>query len=231
MSGVQRACLVGAVLWLFSHGPLSALLSLDAHRAPWLSLTALAVVLVVSAYAVSPLTGRPLHLPTPAAVAVAAVVPLSGLAVTPFLDESLWRTYADYWPGLTQIAVAALVMRRHRLPALAAELASAAVLGGCLLASDLPNRAVAFAALNQPALVWFSAALGVRWLFDRTARDVARFEADAGRAVAARAVTEAREVSARQRREDLEHSVVPLLRRVTTSGPRPRPGRCCRGRR
>ncbi|PRY15226.1 hypothetical protein [Kineococcus rhizosphaerae] len=219
MSGVQRACLLGVVIWLSSHGPLVALLSLHEHRAPWLSLTALAVVLVASAWAVRPLLGGPLELRLPAALLLAAVVPVSGLAVTPFLDDSLWRTYANYWPGLTQIVVSALVMRRRWLPALAAEIASAAVLGACLLASDLPHRGIAFAALNQPAIVWFSASLGVRLLFDRTARDVARFEADAGRAVAARAGAEARERSAAQRREDLEHSAAPLLRRVAVTGP------------
>ncbi|WP_432561107.1 hypothetical protein [Kineococcus sp. SYSU DK003] len=219
MRGIRRACLTGALLWLFSHGPLVALLSLPDHRAPWLALLALGVVLTVSAVAVRPLLGGPLHLSRPAALAMAAVVPLSGLAVTPFLDPELWRTYANWWPGLTQVLVAALVMRRHRLAALVAEGASALVLGACLLSSDLPDRDVDFAALNQPAIVWFTASLGVRLLFDRTARDVARFEADAGRSVAARAGAEARERSARQRRADLEHSVVPLLRRVVETRP------------
>ncbi|WP_432515172.1 hypothetical protein, partial [Kineococcus sp. SYSU DK001] len=219
MSGVNRACLLGAVLWLFSHGPLVALPSLHQHRQPGLALLALVAVLVVSGVAVRPLLGGPLDLSRRAAVAMALVPPLSGLAVTPFLDESLWRTYGNWWPGLSQVLVAALVMRRRPLAGLLAEVASAAVLGVLVAGSDLPHRAVAFAALNQPALVWFTAAVGVRFLFDRTARDVARFEADAGRAVAARAGTEAREASARQRRDDLEHSTVPLLRRVALSDP------------
>lgn len=219
MTGVQRAYLVGTVLWLVSHGPLVALLSLPEHERPWLSVLALVVVLGVSALAVRPLRGGPLDLSVPAAVGMAAVVPLSGLAIMPFLDEHLWRTYANYWPGLTQILVVALVMRRRWVAGLAAELASAAVLGVFVLTSSLPNREVAFAALNQPAIVWFTAALGVRFLFDRTARDVARFEADESRAVVARASTQAREASARQRREDLEQDVVPLLRRVAADSP------------
>ncbi|WP_328292470.1 hypothetical protein OG218_06925 [Kineococcus sp. NBC_00420] len=219
MTGVQRACLIGTVIWLFSHGPLVALLSLHQHRAPALSLLALTVVLIVSAVAVRPLLGRPLDLSTRAALGMALVVPLSGLAVTPFLDESLWRTYGDYWPGLTQIVVAALVMRRQWLPGLIAELASAAVLGVLVAGSDLPDRAVVFAALNQPAIVWFTASVGVRFVFDRTARDVARYDADTGRAIAAQASTQARDASARARREDLEHGVVPLLRRVAMTRP------------
>ncbi|MEW1958475.1 hypothetical protein [Kineococcus sp. NPDC059986] len=219
MTRVQRACLLGTVIWLFSHGPLVALLSLHQHRVPWLAVTALTAVLAVSAVAVRPLLGGPIEVSRRAAVAMALVVPLSGLAVTPFLDESLWRTYGNWWPGLTQIVVAALVVRRRPLVALGAELASAAVLGVCVAGSDLPNRAVVFAALNQPAIVWFSASLGVRLLFDRTARDVARYAADEGASVAGRAATEARGRSARQRREDLEHDVVPLLRRVALSDP------------
>ncbi|WP_380170256.1 hypothetical protein ACFEMC_14340 [Kineococcus sp. DHX-1] len=219
MTRVQRACLLGTVIWLFSHGPLVALLSLHQHRQPWLAVTALLAVLAVSAAAVEPLLGGPIELSRRAAVAMAVVVPLSGLAVTPFLDESLWRTYGNWWPGLTQIVVAALVVRRRAFVALGAELASAAVLGACILSSDLPNPAVAFAALNQPAIVWFSASVGVRLLFDRTARDVARYTLDEGVSVAERAATEARGRSARQRREDLEHDVVPLLRRVALTGP------------
>ncbi|GAB3467230.1 hypothetical protein AB1207_19000 [Kineococcus endophyticus] len=219
MTRVQRACLLGTVIWLFSHGPLVALLSLHQHRQPWLAVTALLAVLAVSAAAVRPLLGGPIELSRRAAVAMAVVVPLSGLAVTPFLDESLWRTYGNWWPGLTQIVVAALVVRRRPFVALVAELASAAVLGACILSSDLPNPAVAFAALNQPAIVWFSASVGVRLLFDRTARDVARYTVDEGVSVAERAATEARGRSARQRREDLEHDVVPLLRRVALTGP------------
>ncbi|MEZ0490940.1 hypothetical protein AB2L28_01650 [Kineococcus sp. TBRC 1896] len=221
MTRVQRACLLGAVIWLFSHGPLVALLSLHQHqhRRPWLAVAALLVVLAVSAAAVRPLLGGPIELSRRAALAMAAVVPLSGLAVTPFLDEGLWRTYGNWWPGLTQIVVAALVLRRRPLVALAAELAAAGVLAACVSSSDLPNRAVTFAALNQPALVWFTAGVGVRLLFDRTARDVARYAADEGASVAERAATVARSRSARQRREDLEHSVVPLLRRVALTDP------------
>lgn len=219
MTRVQRACLLGTVIWLFSHGPLVALLSLHQHRQPWLAVTALLAVLAASAAAVRPLLGGPIGLSRWAAVAMAVVVPLSGLAVTPFLDESLWRTYGNWWPGLTQIIAAALVVRRRPVVALAAELASAAVIGACVLSSDLPNPAVAFAALNQPAIVWFTASVGVRLLFDRTARDVARYTVDEGLSVAGRAATEARGRSARQRREDLEHDVVPLLRRVALTGP------------
>jgi hypothetical protein len=219
VSGVQRACLLGTVIWLFSHGPLVALLSLHEHRVPALALLALVAVLAVSAAAVRPLLGGPLDLSARAAVAMAAVVPLSGLAVTPFVAEDLWRTYADWWPGLTQIVVAALVMRRRWVPALGAELGSAAVLGFLVAGSDLPHRAVVFAALNQPAIVWFTAAVGVRFVFDRTARDVARYDADTGRAVAAEVSTQARARSARERREDLEQGAVPLLRRVAATGP------------
>ncbi|MEZ0164607.1 hypothetical protein AB2L27_07500 [Kineococcus sp. LSe6-4] len=219
MTRVQRACLLGAVIWLFSHGPLVALLSLHQHRWPGLSVTALLAVLAVSAAAVRPLLGGPIALSRPAALAMATVVPLSGLAVTPFLDEGLWRTYANWWPGLTQIVVAALVLRRRPLAALGAELASAGVLAACVLSSGLPHRAVAFAALNQPALVWFTAAVGVRLLFDRTARDVARYTAEESASVAGRAAAEARSRSAQRRREDLEHDVVPLLRRVALTDP------------
>ena len=219
MNGVRRACLTGTVIWLFSHGPLVALLSLHQHRWPALALLALVVVLGVSALAVRPLLGGPLDLSNRAAVAMAAVVPLSGLAVTPFVAEDLWRTHANWWPGLTQIVVAALVMRRRWVPALAAELGSAAVLGFLVAGSDLPHRVVVFAALNQPAIVWFTASVGVRFVFDRTARDVARYDADAGRAVAAGASTQARARSARQRRDDLEHGAVPLLRRVAAAAP------------
>ena len=95
MTGVQRACLIGTVIWLFSHGPLVALLSLHQHRAPALSLLALTVVLVVSAVAVRPLLGRPLDLSTRAALGMALVVPLSGLAVTPFLDDPAILTLAS----------------------------------------------------------------------------------------------------------------------------------------
>lgn len=219
MSGIQRACLIGALIWLFSHGPLVAFLSLHEHRAPGLAILALVVVLSVSAAAAWPLLGGPLDLSPRAAVAMAVVVPLSGLAVTPFLPESLWRTYGNWWPGLTQIIVSALVMRRKWLPALGAELGSALVLGVLVAGSDLPHRAVVFAALNQPAIVWFTATLGVRFVFDRTARDVARYDADTGRAVAAEASTQARARSARERRGDLEQGAVPLLRRVAATAP------------
>ncbi|MGI4896026.1 MAG: hypothetical protein ACRYF3_13025, partial [Janthinobacterium lividum] len=104
-------------------------------------------------------------------------------------------------------------------PALAAELASAAVITGCVLAAHRPGVLVEVAALNQPAILWFTASLGIRTLFDRTAREVARFEADAGSAVAARATSAARADSARRRRADLGHSTVPLLRRVADSAP------------
>jgi hypothetical protein len=105
-------------------------------------------------------------------------------------------------------------MRRRWIPALLAELGSAAVLGVLIAGSDLQDRAVVFAALNQPAIVWCSAAFGVRFVFDRAARDVARYDADTGRAIVAEAGTQARDRSARERREDLEQGVVPFLRRV-----------------
>jgi hypothetical protein len=219
VTGIQRACLLGTVLWLFSHGPLVALLSLPEHRAPALSLLGLLVVLAVSALAARPLLGGPLDLSPAAAAAMALVVPLSGLAVTPFIADSAWRTYANWWPGLTQIIVAALVMRRHWLPALGAELGSAAVLGVLVAGSDLADRAVVFAALNQPAIVWFTASVGVRSVFDRTARDVAHYDAQTGRALAAEASAQARGRSARERQRDLEDGVVPLLREVADVSP------------
>ncbi|NAZ77319.1 hypothetical protein GTQ99_18100, partial [Kineococcus sp. T13] len=142
----------------------------------------------------------------------------AGLAVMPFLPVEAWRTHANWWPGLSQVLVAALVVRRRWVPALASEVASAAVLTGCVLAAGGPHAAMDVAALNQPALVWFTASLGVRLVFDRTAREVERYEADAGRAAAAQAASAARASSARLRRDELERGTVPLLRRVAAAG-------------
>ncbi len=218
MTRVQRACLLGTVIWLFSHGPLVALLSLHQHRQPWLAVTALLAVLAVSAAAVGRCWAGHRAVPARGGRHGVVVVPLSGLAVT---RSSTRACGARTGTGGRADADRRRRPRRPAPPfvALGAELASAAVLGACILSSDLPNPAVAFAALNQPAIVWFSASVGVRLLFDRTARDVARYTVDEGVSVAERAATEARGRSARQRREDLEHDVVPLLRRVALTGP------------
>ncbi|WP_432523518.1 hypothetical protein [Kineococcus sp. SYSU DK006] len=217
MKGVRRACAIGAGIWLTTHGPLPALPTLEQHRHPALAVLALVVVLAGSVVAVRPLRGGPTALGAPAAVVLAALPPLAGLAVMPFLPVEAWRTHANWWPGLSQVLVAALVVRRRWAPALASELASAAVLTGCVLAAGGPHRAMDVAALNQPALVWFTASLGVRFVFDRTAREVERYEADAARAAAAQAASAARASSARLRRDELERDTVPLLRRVAAA--------------
>ncbi|NAZ87091.1 hypothetical protein GTR00_13460 [Kineococcus sp. T90] len=171
-------------------------------------------MLGASAVLLRPLRGGPTALGALPAWAAAAVVPLSGLAVMPFLPEEAWRTYANWWPGATQVVVSALVVRRHRWAALAAELASAAVIAVAVLGAGEPDPWVGIAALNQPALLWFSASVGVRALFDRTAREVRHYEEAAARAAAATASTAARAASARQRRADLDLAAVPLLRSV-----------------
>ncbi|NIZ91294.1 hypothetical protein F1544_09805, partial [Kineosporiaceae bacterium B12] len=223
MTGFQRACALGAVLWLLTHAPLVAVLGLRDSHAPVLSLLAVVVVCGVSAVLARPLTGRPLALSARAAWAAALVLPASGLAVMPFLDAESWRTYANWWPGAGQVIVAALVVRRRPLAALAAELGGAAVIAGCVLAQDGPPGGspdlVTILALNQPATLWLPAALGIRAVFDRTSREVARLEADAGTSVAERAAAEARAASARSRRADLEAGTVPLLERVAVSAP------------
>ncbi|WP_432572114.1 hypothetical protein [Kineococcus sp. SYSU DK005] len=217
MRDVQRACAVGATLWLASHAPLPALLSLGTTRAPALSLVAVGAVLAVSAALLRPLRGGSTALGTLPAWAAAALVPLCGLAVMPALPEEAWRTHANWWPGATQVVVAALVVRRHRWAALAAELASAAVVAALVLRAGGADPWVRIAALNQPALLWFSASVGVRALFDRTAREVRRYEEEAARAAAATAATAARAASARQRRADLDLAAVPLLRLVAAA--------------
>ena len=225
MTGFQRACALGAVLWLLTHGPLVALLGLGDSSAPGLSLLACAVVCVASAVLLRPLAGGPLALSARGAWAAALVLPASGLAVMPFLDAESWRTYADWWPGAGQVVVAALVVRRRPLAALAAELGGAAVIAGCVLADGRDGASpdvVTILALNQPATLWLPAALGIRAVFDRTSRAVARYAADTGTAVAERAAADARGASARSRRADLELTVVPLLERVaggTPAGP------------
>ena len=217
MNSLQRACAVGSVTWLVAHAPLPALLSLRATHSPALSLLAVVVVTGVSLLVLRPLRGGPMALRPAAALAAAAVLPLSGLAVMPQLEPEAWRTFANWWPGATQVIVAALVVRRQWSAAVVGELGSAAVIAGCVLGRGLPGAAVDIAALNQPALLWFTASVGVRFLFDRTAREVARHTADAGTAVAAAAATSARAAGARRRREDLDAHAVPLLRQVATT--------------
>ncbi|WP_432491893.1 hypothetical protein [Kineococcus gypseus] len=218
MSDLQRACATGAALWLLSHALLPAVLGRGQGRAPVLAALALVAVLVASALVLRPLRGGPTALRAPAAWAAAAVVPLSGLAIMPFLPVEAWRTYANWWPGGTQVLVAALVVRRRRGPALAAELASAALVTAVVLRAGASDPWVRIAALNQPALLWFSASVGVRVLLDRTAREVQRYEAQAARAAAATAATAARADSARQRRADLDEGALPLLRKVAVAG-------------
>ncbi|MFB9375684.1 hypothetical protein ACFFKU_17795 [Kineococcus gynurae] len=221
MTPLQRACLVGAGLWLFSHAVLVTLLGLGATTQPVLmSLTCLLVV-GTSAYLLRPLLGRPLALGRRAAWAAAAVVPLSGLLVMPFLEPESWRTYPNWWPGAGQIIVVALVLRHRRLPAVAAVLASAGVItAGVLTAEDLPwSRGGTIAALNQPALLWLSASLAARHLFDATARTLARYSSEVESVAAERAATAARAVSDRSRRTDLEQTVVPLLSTVARTAP------------
>ncbi|WP_432535040.1 hypothetical protein [Kineococcus arenarius] len=219
MRGVQRACAVGAGLWLLSHAPLPALLSVRVHQRPALSLLAVAVVLGVSAALLRPLLGGPTRLRAGPAWAAAAVAPLSGLAVMPWLPVEAWRTYANWWPGATQVLVVALVVRRRRPAALVAELASATVVAASVLRAGVPDPWSWIAALEQPALLWFSAAVGVRVLFDRTAREVERYEAAAARSAAAEAAAAARAGSAAQRRADLDLGALPLLRRVVAADP------------
>ena len=216
---VQRACALGAVLWLAAHAPLPALLALDVTRAPALSLVAVAVVLAVCVPLLRPLRGSDLAMPSWAAWLTAAVMPAAGLAVMPFLPEEAWRTYGNWWPGATQVLAAALVMRRRRGAALAGELGSLAVIAGCVLAADADRAAVTIAALDQPALLWLSASLGVRALYDRTAREVSRYAADTRTAVAEAAAARARLQGARARREDLDLRTVPLLQRIAGAGP------------
>jgi len=226
VTGFQRACALGAALWLLTHGPLVAVLGLGDSRAPGLSLIAVVVVCAATVVLLRPLRGGPLTLSRRDAWAAALVLPVSGLAVMPFLDAESWRTYADWWPGAGQVIVAALVVRRRPLAALAAELGGAAVIAGCVLADGRDSGAapdlVTILALNQPATLWLPAALGIRAVFDRTSRAVARYTADTGTAVAERAAADARAASARSRRADLEVTVVPLLERVahgTPAGP------------
>ncbi|WP_432484217.1 hypothetical protein [Kineococcus esterisolvens] len=219
MRGVQRACGVGAGLWLASHAVLPAALSLRTTRAPVLSLLAVTAVLGVSAVLLRPLRGGPTWLGAGTAWAAAAVVPLSGLAVMPWLPPEAWRTYANWWPGATQVVVAALVVRRHWPAALAAELASATLITGAVLAAGVPDPWAWITALDQPALLWFSASVGARVLFDRTGREVERYEAAAARAAAEEAAAAARARSAAQRRADLDLWAVPLLRRVAAADP------------
>jgi len=224
VNGFQRACALGAVLWLLTHGPLVALLGLGDSHAPGLSLLAVVVVCAASAVLLRPLAGGPLTLSARDAWAAALVLPASGLAVMPFLDAESWRTYANWWPGAGQVVVAALVVRRRPLAAVAAELGGAAVIAWCVLA-DARGRGtgpdlVTILALNQPATLWLPAALGIRVVFDRTSRAVARYAADTGTAVAERAAADARAASARSRRADLELTVVPLLERVAGTAPR-----------
>ncbi|MCI2238393.1 hypothetical protein MN205_07775 [Kineococcus sp. TRM81007] len=218
MRAVQRACAAGAALWLASHAPLPALLSLDVHRLPALTLLAVAAVLAATALLLRPLLGGSTRLGAGAAWAAAAVVPLSGLAVMPWLPVTAWRTYANWWPGATQVLVVALVVRRRWPAALAAELASALVVAVQVLRSGVEEPAAWIAALEQPALLWFSAAVAVRALFDRTAREVARYEAVAARAAAEEAAAGARAGSARQRRAELDLGALPLLRQVAAAG-------------
>ncbi|WP_373695022.1 hypothetical protein, partial [Kineococcus terrestris] len=220
MTPVQRACAVGAPLWLFAHAPLVALLSLETTRAPALSLAAVVLVCGVSAWLLRPLRGGPVHLSAAQAWAAAAVLPLAGLMVMPHLPVEAWRTYANWWPGAVQVVAAALVVRRRWRAALAGELGLAAVVTVCVLPADPPGTdAVTIAALCQPAIMWCAATAGVRHLFDRAERDVARYEERAGVAVAEAAAAAARDTSARQRRAELQHDVVPLLRRVAQSRP------------
>ncbi|NAZ84076.1 hypothetical protein GTR02_19910 [Kineococcus sp. R8] len=221
MTGLQRACALGAALWLLTHAPMVAVLGLGDSRAPLLSLLAVVAVCGVSAALLRPLAGAPLALSARAAWAAALVLPLSGLAVMPFLEAASWRTYANWWPGAGQVVVAALVVRRRPLAGVAAELGGAAVIVGCVLADGAARGTspdlVTILALNQPATLWLPAALGIRAVFDRTSREVARYEADAGTSVAAGAAAEARAASARTRRADLEVTAVPLLERVAAS--------------
>jgi len=223
VTGFQRACALGAALWLLTHGPLVAVLGLGDSRAPGLSLIAVVVVCAATVVLLRPLRGGPLTLSRRDAWAAALVLPVSGLAVMPFLDAESWRTYADWWPGAGQVIVAALVVRRRPLAALAAELGGAAVIAGCVLADGRDSGAapdlVTILALNQPATLWLPAALGIRAVFDRTSRAVARYTADTGTAVAERAAADARAASARSRRADLEVTVVPLLERVAHGTP------------
>ncbi|WP_432548691.1 hypothetical protein [Kineococcus sp. SYSU DK004] len=220
MTPVQRACAVGAPLWLFAHAPLVALLSLETTRAPALSLAAVVLVCGVSAWLLRPLRGGPVHLPAAQAWAAAAVLPLAGLVVMPHLPVEAWRTYANWWPGAVQVVAAALIVRRRWRAALAGEVGLAAVVTACVLPADPPGTdAVTIAALCQPAIMWCAATAGVRHLFDRAERDVARYEERAGVAVAEAAAAAARDTSARQRRAELQHDVVPLLRRIAQSRP------------
>lgn len=202
-----RAVAAAAGVWVLLH-MLLLVRSLEQTSSPVLDLTAAAVAVTATAYALAPLLGRPSVLLPGRAAVLAAVYVAVAATVTLTLSPDGFRGYANWWPGGLAPLLAALVVRRQALAALAAALGGTAVLAvGAVLTQPPGGRLGPTVALAFPLALWPLGALAFRAVLDRADTAVADLRWGAAQTRARARRDDAHDVAAAQ---VLEHAV-PLL--------------------
>jgi hypothetical protein len=215
MTQLQRACLLGAILWTGMHS-WHAVVHLHTHPVPSLAISAIVLCGIATTFAAAPLVTGHERLSNRAALVLASAGAVVALLVAPFLTGPDVRSYANWPAGGLGVLIAALVLRRRVRYAIALAGASCAVIVLAVIRTGGWDPAW-ITSLCIPPLLWLGSSILVLWIFDRSATAVDGYMSATSKAELLGRISAAREESATRHRSELTGDVIPVLRRLSVS--------------